>query len=50
MSKGNILKDSFYKERLSRTSNQFIKTHQNLHQNYPSSPESDTEEQMASAQ
>lgn len=43
MIKGNILKDSFYKERLSRTSNQFIKTQQNIQSNNPSSPESDTD-------
>ena len=50
MSKGNILKDSFYKERLSRTSNQFIKTQNNLHHQPSQSAESDTDEQVISPQ
>lgn len=50
MSKGNILKDSFYKERLSRTSNQFIKTQNNIHYQPSQSAESDTDEQVISPQ
>jgi hypothetical protein len=38
-SKGNILKDSFYKERLARTSNHIIKGYTTTHFNPPQEDE-----------